>query len=226
MTEASERAHIGLRGLSGPMLTVRSRAAAGALLTALAAALLVSGCGSPTEAKPTAPDLSVGEILYACKSWVHDRPSTPTVIVDALPSPWLAPDARPYSLTPEQEAKITAYGARVLHRFNAQLLRIEVPTDSVPVMNDVPTGPAVIWGALSVPDTLRYDYFAEMVFDHTVSLADSVLVAQLGGAVRPLRRPFNHYNVLEAIIPDSIVPELREHGLVTLFVDFVGCGNV
>lgn len=215
------------RGRTGKPRHRRFLAACSVLMFALLAG---AACDHSPTRPAEEPDLKPGKLIYQwcpidqTDFWPYGKPAAPTVIVDALPSPVLesGPNAAPYyPLSAEQEARITAHGARILYRFNANMVRIEVPTDSLAAMVKAP--PLVLDGVLSVPDTLHHDYVSELVFDHTVTSTDSLLVLRLGGWPKK-REP--DYPVLDAIIPDSIVPELRNHGLIHSLVDFTGCGAV
>lgn len=110
-----------------------------------------------------------------------------------------------FASPPEQVIRaVEAAGGKVLHRFNARMVRAELDTAAIgPLLQ----GPSGIGGsAYAVPDTVRRDVRLSVDLRATFREPEERAVRRLGGWV--LGGPRNNH--LEVIIPDSMVPRLRE----------------
>ena len=188
-----------------------------------AAFLILLGCVGPTAPATLDPDRLLGELpdmdpadlrigsvlMTHCSYEWREPPDGHVIIVDL----YLTGSTSEYS-GPEAAARVERFGGEILHRFNAPILRVQVPTDRVvDLMRDNGlAGP--IGHVRSVPDLERRDVHLGMLLDRPVTDEDLDGVARLGGQVRSVgtTTPF-----IYMYIPDGSVPQLEaSEGFATL----------
>lgn len=188
-----------------------------------AAFLILLGCAGPTAPANLDPDrlhaelpdmdpadLRIGSVLMThCTYEWREPPDGHVIIVDL----YLAGSSSEYP-GPEVAARVERFGGEILHRFNAPILRVQVPTDRVVDLMRAGGLAGPIGHVRSVPDLERRDVHVGMLLDRPVTDEDLDGVARLGGQVRSagINTPFVYMH-----IPDASVPQLEaSEGFVTL----------
>lgn len=173
--------------------------------------LILLACEGPTEPAVTDPsdlevgamaELQVGTVLMShCSNEWREQPAGQTVIVDL----YLARGIPGLSET-EATTWVERFGGEILQRFNAPILRVQMPTDRVAdLMRDSGMG-GPISHVRSVPDLGRRDVHLHILLQRAITDEDLARVARLGGQVRRtgIQTPY-----ISMYIPDASVPQLE-----------------
>lgn len=188
--------------------------------TALIGSVLLA-CGNPTAADPPAQgsedqiafqhaDLVVGEVLYACNSWLDGMPSAAErLVVDLF---LIRESDRIPNIGPleEQVRVIEEAGGEILHRFNVLGVRTEILPEAIPRLVGYwgAPGQRVANHARAVPRADRFDL--EVAVGYSGSPEPLItLFEQLGGHVTGL---FQISKSFHGVVPDSALPHLRATG--------------
>ena len=174
----------------------------------------VPGCGIlepelpyqlPDEDTSTDPSaLRAGETLYACGRWLGGpRPAADHLLVDVFFN--LFGPGGPLEVpgpTVQQRRFVEKYGGVILRSYYVSGLRVWLPTDAVPVMED--SGAVV----RSVPEPRRYDTTVKIDFIGTEFQADSLRIVELGGRVvwQPVPYPGGLLKDASVILPNRAIP--------------------
>ncbi|MEZ5316195.1 MAG: hypothetical protein R2752_02230 [Vicinamibacterales bacterium] len=165
---------------------------------ALAAALFAAACsGQAWPGKPdkTIPVLSIA-YEYTCGVWRPDEPPVERTYFDLGftegPSDQPVPD--------DVIARIEAAGGRIIHRFNGQVVRVEMPVARV-----ISTGP---WWVRTTADPARFRLEIGVFIDHAPDDDELRRFRELGGNVIA-RRDFGSVWHLILWLDDDRLPELR-----------------
>ena len=146
---------------------------------------------------------SIGDVIFisGCP-WRGLKPAAPHVLVDVAFRD--KPDAE------DRIAYLQARGADIIHVFNAPVIRVDVPTDSIPSIapDSLATQIAAdsIINVLTVPDPARRDVQLILTYSREPVAADAKQLEALGARLVFRRSPAFGF-VIEA--SDDIVPSLR-----------------
>lgn len=159
----------------------------------------------PEENTSTDPDaLRVGLFVYPCGDWRGgDRPPDDNLLVDVFFHLENAGDPlevdRP---TLPQRRLVERLGGVILRSYYLAGMRVWLPTDAVPVLED--SGATVV----SVPDPRRYDTTMFIYFRMGTDFqSDSLRIVELGGRVL---LPFPGFSPNAGVLlPNRAVPKLR-----------------
>lgn len=161
----------------------------------LAGFLLCAGSFTPLHAQFERQDMP--GLLFLC-GWVPGPPATRRLIVD------LALDAGHFNRTPNADdiRAVQAAGGHVLYQFRVAVLRAELDTGAI---RDLIDGPhAIANAAYTVPDTSKYDAYAQIFYKRPITNRDEDALGQLGLSDR-LKVPSP---VIETVTPDSLIPRI------------------
>ncbi|HEX2610400.1 MAG TPA: hypothetical protein VHK68_05265 [Gemmatimonadales bacterium] len=161
----------------------------------IAGFLLCAGSFTPLHAQFERQDTP--GLLFLC-GWVPGPPATRRLIVD------LALDAGHFNRTPNADdiRAVQAAGGHVLYQFRVAVLRAELDTGAI---RDLIDGPhAIANAAYTVPDTSKYDAYAQIFYKRPITNRDEDALGQLGLSDR-LKMPSP---VIETVTPDSLIPRI------------------